>query len=224
VIFTIDVKDGVSSSIVSNVDVSICDRGDLSCARPLAQGRTDSSGRVVLRVQQLQNLNNNYLGLDGYVELTSPDIVSWRFYWGFPLSEAEFKLIDVPNFFTNAIRVLTPAELTQQSSSLGLGPFDQKTVYLSAGPRDCEWRLGSLQVTTNPTSPDVKEVYGIDPAATATDPNATFGGFVFMSNVPLGSVEVIATPVATPGKPSSRQSVTTRAGWWTYIPLVPTPQ
>jgi hypothetical protein len=216
VTFTIDVKDYVSQSLVSNVDVSICARTDIDCAHPVAHGSTNETGRVVVTFQEPGS--TDFRGFDGYVQLTSPEIVSYRWFWGGPLSESSLRLIDRPDSKA-AIRVMTPADATQLGSGLGIA-YDATVTALFALVVDCEWHPSSgVQVAISPTSPNVKEFYGLSPTATVTDMSNPVVTFAY---VPEGSVDVIATPMAT-RKPSSRQTVTVRKGWFTDIQMLPTP-
>jgi hypothetical protein len=216
VTFTIEVKDYVSGSTFSNVDVSLCSRMDVDCQNPVAHGSTGPAGRVVLSFRE--PTVNSFLGLDGYVQVTSPDIIPYRFYWGGPLSESHYELIDqtVGNI---AIRLFTPNDAKQLGASIGI-PYDPNATGLIAGVNDCELHASSgVQVAAEPTSPAVKEAYGLSRTAMATDMS---NPYALIAYLPEGSVDVVATPLAL-GKASSRQTVTVRKGWFTFIDMLPTP-
>ncbi len=218
VTMTIQVKDYTSGSLRSGVDVKVCDRNDVDCTSWLARGVTDTTGIVVLHVPN--RVDMGFLGLDGYLQLTSPEIVSDMLYWGFPLSEPDYALTDAPASGWNAsLRVFTLEELNQLGSSLGI-PYDPSLSLLIALVNDCEFRAApDVEVKTNPGTPTVKEFYGLSTTETATDPtyfSATFIG------VPVGSIEVVATPRAL-NQPSSRETVNVRAGWVTGVMMAPTP-
>jgi hypothetical protein len=212
---TIQVKDFETGSIFYGVDVKVCERTDVNCDNPRAQGTIGLSGSVVL---QFPNpLDFKGLGLDGYVQLQSPEFLPWLFYWGFPLSEPELVLADSP-LWGLTIRVLTLNEASAVGTSLG-GSYDPGKSLLIATVHDCESHIApGVQVTTNPADPDAGEFYGLSPTLTATDGY----GFATFAGLPTGSVDVIATPLAL-GKTSSRQTVTLRHGWVTAPIMLPTP-
>jgi hypothetical protein len=168
-------------------------------------------------------LSTGNLGLDGYVQLqSSPDagadtkIIPWLYYWGFPLSEPQFALANIPGW-SLAIRVVTPAELTQLGNAVGI-PYDPSAGLVIAAPIDCNYLTGlGVQITTYPSYPNAKELYGLDPTNQATDSTGT----VTLGPLPAGSIDVIATPNAT-GRPSSRQQVYVRPGWVTAPMMFPT--
>jgi hypothetical protein len=212
---TIQVKDFETGSIFHGVDVKVCARADVSCDNPRAHGSIGPSGTVVLEFPNPVDFKG--LGLDGYVQLESPDFLPWLFYWGFPLSEPELVLVDSA-LWNLSIRVLTLDEANALGTSLG-SSYDPGKSLLIATVHDCESRLApGMKVTTNPAGPDAGEFYGLSPALTATDSY----GFATLAGLPTGSVDVIATPLAL-GKPSSRQTVNVRPGWVTAPIMLPTP-
>ena len=158
-----------------------------------------------------------YLGLDGYVQLKSPDFPPYLYYWGFPLSEPEFQLADSPAWNVS-IKVLTADELNQLGTSLGY-PYDSSASLLIAFVVDCTSHFApGVQIATDPPSPTGMTVYGLSRSLTATDGN----GFATFAALPTGSVNVTATPLAL-GKVSSRQTVNVRPGWVTNVGMFPTP-
>jgi hypothetical protein len=215
VTMTIEVKDYVVGSDFSGVDVSICDRKDPECAHPRAHGSTLANGQVVLQFPNPADATS--LGLDGYVRLTSPEIAPYLYYWGFPLSEPEYVLVDSFQWKT-AIKVLTPAELTTLSNSVGI-PYDPAASVVIASALDCDARgAAGVQIKTDPVYPSVQEVYDLDRTKTSTD-NTAFAAF---GPVPAGNLDLIVTPLAL-GKPASRVTVNVRPGWITDVTIFPTP-
>jgi hypothetical protein len=188
----------------------------VNCDNPKAQGSIGPSGTVTLEFSNPVDLRG--LGLDGYVQLMSADFIPWLFYWGFPLSEPRYALVDLLNS-TGAIRVLTSDEATALGLSLGY-PYEPGKNLLIATVVDCDSHVApEMQITTNPVDPDAGEFYGLSPTLTATDSY----GFATLLELPNGSVEVIATPSAL-GTPSSRQTVNLRPGWVTAPTMLPTPR
>ena len=154
VTMTIQVKDYGSGSTLPGVDVSVCDRNDVDCSSAVAHGSTDATGSVVLQVPN--RVDMGFMGLDGYVQVLSPDdavagpkIVPYLYYWGFPLSEPEFAQTDAPAW-NASLRVLTRDELDQLGTSVGV-PYDPTSSLLVAFPTDCESRVApGVEITTVP--------------------------------------------------------------------------
>ena len=213
---TIQVTDYVATGTTyAGVDVKVCDPNDVDCSSPRAQGTTDANGVIALQVPN--PYGTTYLGLDGYIQLKSPDFLPYLYYWGFPLSEPEFPLVDSPNF-TESIKVLTADEISQLATSLG-EPYDPSETLLTAFAGDCAPHLApDVQITTDPPYPGVLKVYGLSRTLTATDVK----GFATLAFLPAGSIDVVATPLAT-GKVSSRRTVYVRPGWVTEVAMFPTP-
>jgi hypothetical protein len=113
VTMTIEVRDFTNrSTTYGGIDVKACDRKDLECTNAKAHGTTNEKGSVVLQFPNPLSTGN--LGLDGYVQLqSSPDagadtkIIPWLYYWGFPLSEPQFALANIPGW-TLAIQSSRP--------------------------------------------------------------------------------------------------------------------
>jgi hypothetical protein len=192
----------------------------VNCASARARGATNPAGMVVFEFPNTPDFPQ--LGLDGYLQLTTADdaaggtkIVPWLYYFGFPISESQYALVDVPSF-SLAVKVETPDDATQLAASVGL-TYDPSAGYLIAIPTDCEFRLtNGVQISTSPVFP---AIYGLDRNSTSIDALYDFASF---AGLPAGSIDVIATPLAL-GKPSSRQTVSIRSGWTTAVTMLPTP-
>ena len=87
---------------VGGVLVQVCSPGVPTCNPEVTHGTTDATGRVPLLVPNIPNPTSG-LGLNGFVRVSSPNIVTTDQYWGFPLVEAQL----VYNFS----EVVTPTEL-----------------------------------------------------------------------------------------------------------------
>jgi hypothetical protein len=213
--FTVDVQDYSTGAPLSGVDLSVCDGNDLACNPPhLADGQTDSTGRAVMQVPNQEQ--GDGFGLNGYLQFTSPNAVSTLLYWGFPLSESAFTLTDNAFFFT-AARLIRPADLQQQATSLKI-VLDPNLGVLFVWVTDCHNRPApGVQVTPTNVS-GLRAVYGQDSTAMATGPNGQLTFF----NVQPGTVDLTAVPLV-PGKASSHVSVLVRPGFVTVVGMLPTP-
>jgi hypothetical protein len=201
-----------SNTPLAGLSVSVCGQ-DPTCATPLATMSTGSDGTADLMIHAPTSA---FLGLNGFLEVTSPAMayVPTRFYWGFPLSEPRVTL---------AWPLVPPSENQTLVSGMGY-PQDAARGQIIAFVSDCLKNPSpNVQVTTDIQDPEmrVQEFYGIStPTATATDST----GIVYFNNVPVGSaINLTATPMATPRKPSSKVTVEARAGWITGVYMYPTP-
>jgi hypothetical protein len=207
--------DYVSHGFIPGLDVSVCSLLDPDCARPLASGRTDATGTAVMRLQNAPDAFG--LGLNGYFEVTSPDMsyVPNIVYWGYPLSEANAPSPagGGPNWN------VTPAEYQGLAAFLGV-TLDPKRGTIVAVVVDCLLdNAPGVQVSLDVRDQAIGEFYGFNnPKATATDQT----GLAIFTNVPAGTVHLTATPLAI-RKPSSHVAVQVRAGWITGPTLLPTP-
>jgi hypothetical protein len=220
----IEVRDYISRSLFSQVDVSVCARNDPSCASPKAHGVTDANGSLQLQFPNQPDPLANYLGLDGYLQAKSlkspPEIVPWRYYWGFPLSENEWdSSTDPAGRWNLALTVLTPGDAMALSGSTGITYNPMSSVIIALAVDCFDHGAPDVQIALDPQATAVKTVYGLNPADTATNGTNTF---VTFANAPEGTVNVVATPLGL-GKVSSRQRVDVRAGWETVVGMLPTP-
>jgi hypothetical protein len=149
------------------------------------------------------------LGLNAFLQLTSPTIVPTLFYWGFPLSEAAVAFTG--HFYD--IRIFTPAEL-QASLTATRITQDPSRGMIGVGISDC---LGStaagVQMTFDVSDPLIQTYYGA---------TTEMAGVFAMFDVPPGYVNLTATPPALT-TPSSHVSVLVRAGTLTEVYMAPTP-
>ena len=200
------VKDFTSGKAVPGVDVAVCGEHDLNCTQPYTQLPTNGTGQVTLPFQNVLNSASQF-GLNGHLQLTSPSIVTYLFYWGFPLVEAQLTL------YAN---VVTPAEFQVETKSTGVTP-DLTRGTVSPIVYDC---LGhpspGAQVTLSTTFTNEFNTSGVAATVTGQD------GIVIFDNVPAGPVDLTAVPPAI-GMPSSKVSVNVQAGAVTELLMWPTP-
>jgi hypothetical protein len=213
---TIDVLDYLTQNVIANADVSLCGPQDVDCTTPRAHGTTNASGRVVLTFPNVPD--NAGFGLDGYVQVESPEIMTSLRYWGFPLSEPQAYFVnDVYQNF--AIQVLTPTEYAQYVQAFG-ATFDTSTGSIVANANDCLGHLSpGVQFTTTSKDPATRAYYAFSTTATATD--AT--GIAAIGPIPPGVVDVTARPLALMGPAGVMRAVVVRPNAVTYVTLGPTP-
>lgn len=152
-----------------------------------------------------------------YLQITSPGTVPYLYYWGFALSEAQFFLTDGP-FNQSAMLVNTSDELQQTASALGVTLDPMRGVVVAVVADSNGGVAPNVRVTSNSTDSLIREFYGGSTTAAATDSS----GLAEFLNVPVGTIDLTATPVVT-GKASSRVTVQVRAETETVVTMRPTP-
>lgn len=212
---TVQFKDVLTGATEDGITVSMCGGTDTTCPEPVSSKQTDAQGYVTLNDPLWTDQS---LGLNGFLDIQSPDLYPTLIYWGFPLTEVQ-----------GAIAVPIPAFSLEDWSLIWQGGLDPTRGVILAVAVDC---FGSpapgvaLTLSSAPDAgaPNVFYLSGSSPTIaisltdTTTESNGT-GAFV---NVPPGPVDVIATPAGI-GRPSSRVSVSVRAGTLTEVSLAPTP-
>jgi hypothetical protein len=202
-----------SSSPVDGVAVKMCGSSDTTCAMPVAQGTTADGGRVDLVEPGIQPTNP---GLDGYLDLSSPAILSTLYFWSFPLSEPSAT-------FLNPVFTFAPTQFPGFLAQLGEtpDPASGQVVVLAV---DC-FQVSAPNVQIAVTGADGGAVQGYYlagalPSRTATATDAT--GLAGFPNVAPGLIDVVVTPVGL-GKPSSHVTALVRPNTLTFVSAPPTP-
>ncbi len=213
--FTVDVQDFVNTQkFLSGVDLLACNGNDVDCTDFLAKGQTNDAGRAVFEVPNQAQVSG--LGLNGYLQLTLPGYVPDLSYWGFPLSEATFTE-SYNAFLSDGLRLVTPADLQALATSLNM-TLDPQLGIVAILVADCGIHVApGVTVTTNVAG--LSPIYNQNSSLMATDTT----GFLAFLNVPPGTVDFTAFPVALGGKASSHVSVIVRAGSITTVAMEPTP-
>ncbi len=179
---------------VGSATVQVCRPGDPTCSSTseLTHETTDPSGWVSLTFPNITDPTSG-LGLNGFVRVSSPYIVTTDQYWGFPLVEAQFVY--------DYTEVVTPTEFqagweaakVTQDPSLG-------TVGVVAV--DCRYQPApGVNIHLSSTNPQTQGVSTTFMPTSTTDQT----GLVLFANVPTGSLTLTATPIAL-GRPSSHRS------------------
>jgi hypothetical protein len=195
---------------VTGATVKLCAQVGAACDG-LDEQVTDDQG-VVKIVDDTQTLNG--IALNGYLEVSSPNIYPTIIQWGFPLVEIE-------GILSTPIPVFTSAELSNLLASFG--GVDATRGMIAVGAVDC---LGDnspgVRFSADGLGPDSLLVYLYELYPTLTGPTDQQGAAIF-NNVPApGFYDISATPDAL-GMRSSLQHVAVRAGWLTEVLMMPTP-
>jgi hypothetical protein len=202
--------------------VAACERTDTQCERPAATGVTDENGRVVREIEDhTSGFEGSELGFNGFLHFTHPaGAMPWFGYWGYPFSKSRHAWTappDVPG--AHPIR-LANAEAVEALLAAFHITRDPNRGEMLLEVVDCVGAAaGDVEFTLEPFDPDVVIVHGANAAASVTSRAAPQA---LMSHVPLGAVDVIATPRAL-GRPSSRQTVFVRADSVVGVYMLPTP-
>jgi hypothetical protein len=210
---TVGFVDFIASQGETGVAVKMCAPQDPTCIMPIDQGVTD--GGLVTLTDRTGATNGGTFGLEGFFDLSSPSLFPTIVYWGFPLSETH-GLLATPIPVFEALEL--PAVVALAGANVTLDPGRGHLAFLAI---DC---FGNQAVgVTFSASPvgDAQLFYGAGQTLSSTGPTDKSGsGFYF--NVPPGSVDLYATPLAT-GVTASHLSVSVRAGTITEVSLAPTP-
>jgi hypothetical protein len=208
---TIDlqVTDQRTDAQVIGALAQVCSPGDTTCSSSteLTHGTTDVNGRVSLTFQNLRDPGGH--GLNGFVRVTSQNIVPYDDYWGFPLVEADLPFLDA--------ETVTPAELQEEWNAVeATGDPMRGTLDVYVG--DCLYQPApGVKIVLNPDN-ITQGFSSTGTATTMTDQS----GIMFFVNVPAGLTQITATPVAL-GKPASQVNVTVQPGAVTLAVMYPTP-
>jgi hypothetical protein len=195
---------------VGGVTVQVCSPDEPTCSASteVTHGTTDPSGRVSLTVPNMPDPLN--LGLNGFVRVSSPNIVTTDQYWGFPLVEAQL-VFDLSE-------VVTPTELQAFWETANV-TTDPSLGAVSVVAVDCRFQAASgVNIKLSSTNIQTKGVSTTFMPTSTTDQT----GLVLFANVPTGPLTLTATPNAL-GRPSSQVNVIVQAGIVTVVQMFPTP-
>ena len=152
------------------------------------------------------------VGLNGFMRMTSPQIRTDFYYWGYPFGGSQLDLFG---------ETTSPDYFAQGWAQLGITP-DPARGMVNAVPYSCPSLGGDqsgIRVTIN-SADSATRSFSV-PAFVETDVTDSAGDLVFI-NVPAGDIVVTAIPLAI-GKPSSVVSAHVQAGASTSVLLFPTP-
>jgi hypothetical protein len=205
-------KDLMSGMALQGMEVTVCGLADPDCNTRVTSGVTGPTGEVSLQFHT-PTLSTNPLGTGflGYLEATSPigspSTVPQYFYWGFPLSEADY--------FVYA-EISTPSETQSMFDALGVTPLSGYGT-LAVAVFDCGFSLAAgVDVTLSPPDPMTRGFTVSGAPTTTTDTS----GVLLFTNVPAGNIEVTAT---ADGRMASRVTARIRDGSATSVVAYPTP-
>jgi hypothetical protein len=210
--FNFDVKDESTVAPVQGANVTLCGAQDTNCDTPLAPtATTDGAGFVSLAFQNAAGAAAQLaLGLNGFVKVTSPDLVPYYYYWGFPLSTAQIYLYS---------EVTTPTELQQDFTNVGVTTLSGRGT-VGVGVYDCNGtRAAGVQVTLSSADGMTQSFTTLGVSTSTTDQS----GVLVFANVPVGNFYVTATPTVLRVPSSQNVYGNVRAGATTQILVWPTP-
>ncbi len=212
-VLTVTFVNIVGGEPMAGVSVKMC--GGADCSPPIDTGTSDANGTVHL-TDTTSATNGQGYGLNGYLDVSGPNVYPALVYWGFPLSEGDALFgTPIPLFpadqwttFTQGTISVDPTRGTIAAAALDcLGDQATGVSFSATGVGfDQETSVRYLQGTS------------ISPTATHTD----HAGIGFVFNVPTGSVDVTATPVGL-GQVYSMNTVQVRQGTLTEVGMSPTP-
>jgi hypothetical protein len=197
--FTLQLQSEVDASAVTTATVKACALSDPTCTSFVASGTTDSLGHVTLTLPMTQEP----YGFGGYFDISAPTFARYLLFLAEPLSEPEVIFPQVNIEPTSAVEALYAAAGVTADPSRGV---------LDVGTTDCHWTAAPhVQVHADTADAKTTAYYPSGGAydATATSTDAT-GQAIFL-NLPAGTVNVTATPLAI-GRTSSKTPTLIRAG------------
>jgi hypothetical protein len=197
--------------------VKLCSEVGKPC-KELDENVTNDQGVVTL-VDASQVLGG--IALNGYLEVSSPDLYPTIIQWGFPLSEPHGILsTPIPVFSSFDLNILLGGD----------GPsdwMDPTRAMIAVGAVDCLGDNSSgVRFSADGLGADFLLTYLKQPPS-LTGPTDQTGAAIFSKVSPPGPqdipISISATPDALLGKKSSVQTVGVRAGWLTEVLMMPTP-
>jgi hypothetical protein len=194
---------------ISGMSVSLC-AGGADCSTPIDQSVTDSNGTVTLTDTVIEN---GQQGLNGSLQLSGADIYPTTVYWGFPLSEPNGR-------FDTVIPVFTVEDVNALFT--GLVAFEEGKGLVAVAAVDC---LGAqapnVRIRSSADDAGASTLYVSWPALSEATGQTDSSGAAFIVNVPVGSIDLWATPVAL-GSTASHLSVYVQGNTLTEVSMAPT--
>jgi hypothetical protein len=213
---TVGVVDfGNASQGTRDLSAEVCTGCPCTALTPLYTGETNSKGLFSYTIDNVVDEAGH--GLDGCLQISSPDVVPMYVYWDYPFS-VSVGIADGTNP-NELIRSVTPMEFQAYQNSLGIMQ-DASLGYVSGIVKDClGFPAPGVQVKVDGDQTGIERWYGtLNLSATATDATGLVGFF----NVPVGDRLLTATPIGLV-RPSSLFEVASQAGVITETQIYPTP-
>jgi hypothetical protein len=207
---TLTLSDLTTGALVTGANVRACQAPDVLCTQPVAPGAmTDAQGNVTLSLVS----HTRGVGFGGFLEITSPGVVPYLGYLGFPLSEPNARL-----------GMAVPSVQTVQQLGQTLGALDPTRAHVVAQVGDCLLdTVPGAVVEADGIDAQTRRIYVngnvLDPTATQTDGS----GLVFFLNAPAGGQITLHVTPTSVGRVTSTVSVLTRAGAVSGVFAYPTP-
>lgn len=186
--------------------VRMCANADVDCTTPIVDPvSVDAQGFINVTVDS---------GFDGYFEVTSDASMDALVFMG--------RKIVADTEVQRPVQVLSEALFNSVADKAAVVP-DPARGHALIGMTDCDFqRAPGISVSHDSADPSVVPFYlfGQQPdlVATASDEDGSAG----VANLPAAFVSFSSTLEST-GQPIGRARVSIRAGWLTYVTLVPGP-
>ncbi|MGA7124185.1 MAG: hypothetical protein WBY94_29045, partial [Polyangiaceae bacterium] len=193
--------------------VSMCAPDDPNCATPVSGPETTGALGEAKLVDATRSSPS--FGLNGFLQISGPDLEPTSLYWGFPLSMPD-------GVFAEPIFVFSTLEWT--ALWLGTAQPDPSLGAITAVALDCfgEQAPGVRFALSFGDGGGEAQLFYQSGMSVVEGPTAAtdVSGVAIFLNVPPGPVDVVATPVVL-GQPSSRVHVNVVAGSITEVALEP---
>jgi hypothetical protein len=214
--FSVTIVDLLSENPYVGATVKACPQVDFTCARPIDQGTTDSTGLVSLTV------SSGLVGFNGYLEITGGDNGTGMGEGSqiFPALYYPVPPIVSPGW-RGRLQFVSAGDLPVLAVFTTV-QIDPMRGHFAANAVDCNFSAaGGISFTAsaieiNPNDTEIKTFYFVSNQptirATETDPLNPIAGFV---NLPPGSNLITATYVTDAGaKKVASVNYNIRAGWF----------
>ena len=210
---TFTLLDYSSGQAFAGATIKLCQAIDLTCASPVDRGVTDERGMI--RLVDATTGQQGGFGLTGYLDVQGPEMFPNIVFLVSPTSEPD-------GGFAMPLTVI-PRKLFESALALVGVTADPKRGHVLVGAADC-LLSPAPGMTFGASTIDSQTSFGFliggipSLTATSTDPSG-LGTYV---NVPVGAVEVSATPISG-GRPTSRANLFVREGTISAVAMPPTP-
>lgn len=210
--YTYGIEEAITELRVEGATVKICAFSDPECTTPETQGTTDADGKVTLTIPAGPQ------GLDGYVEISSPTIITTLGFYSYPDNEVIYKDKLQEHFYM----VMSPTVFGMLMDLSGV-TMDTDRGHLIFSSDDCELDTAmGFSAGVSTADQDTIAVYMLGGAPTQSITATSSEGTGGVINVPPGNATVTTTHEPT-GTKIGELPVIFRKGAITSVILGPTP-
>lgn len=208
---SLTVGDPITSNPIVGAQAKLCTKLYPDCSQSLGQATSDANGYFSFTYTTDVHVG----GLDGFVEVTGPNLVPTLFYWNFPLSVTSASLGEV--------KLLSQAEEQVLFTTEGITPLAGHG-HFGVAIFDCLHEAADdVQIRISRTDANTVILYGGNGAGLSADAGKTDAtGIAFAANVPAGNVDMYVTSMTT-GQYVAHVNFDVRDGWVNQVFVLPTP-